>query len=372
MPINNNVVNLSDTNQGSFIENRRKIKEQFAQNNLKYALNEFYNQQKEFQQTMTNMVNAFSEIEKKLPEENKTLLSELLAPYRILATNLFHKPTGDIEKDVMHIIQVINNKNKKFKDALSAIADSAANLLTFHQFLAKCEQDKPLATEIKQQLNCKSWLSVQAAIDQPFQHLPKCELLLKTLKKSLIVESPASASDEVNVTIDYLVPQIKIINDNIDNFLFLDKIQKLLLKLLADLEIKKANCADDSANEIDQLAECITCVRECINAGKLNVIQGEQDIFSLFQGTLELLQGVEQRYTKFSAAQSKGAYPSPLSYAMATGTYLFSLPASFFHKTSDQQPIAEPIAALQDMIKELKDMVEIVDTLKNIQESKRI
>lgn len=359
---------ISDNNV--FTENREKIKLFFDNNRLKNAIGEFYRVQLNFHFNMANMVNAFTKAKNKLSVEQEYLLTELLAPYRILINNPFDEPTGDDEKDFLHIMTVINKQNEQFKNALLAILNSVCNLESFNGFLKQCQQDEQLVNYIKEQLNCKSWLNVQGSVDHPFQNLIKYELLVKAILKSL-VEGGCTPTENIlknlNESLDYLVPEITHINDNKEIIVLLNKIHRVLESLLADVLLKKKVSSQEKTDPIS-LKERLEFVLVCVQTGKNKVIQNSQDICSLYQGLLELLKDIESRALTLET-QSKYTLSTVTKYAVSTSYYMLSLPWLLFGAQDSQNfKRLNPLSDLQKIINELEQTLEQTEALKDVHE----
>lgn len=372
MRSNLNTTIEDETNQNNtFSENREKIKFFFENSHLKNSIREFYQVQNEFHQNMANLVNGFNEVKSLLPIEYRYLLVELLTPYRILSKNLFHEPTGDVEKDIAHIMRVINMQNDQFKKAISALLNSVSNLGTFNNLLKECQQDEELVNQIKEQLNCRSWLNVQSHVDHPFQNLLRYEFLLKTIQKHLI-EGGCSPSENVledlESSLNYLVPEVKNINDCREIIVLLNSIDRVLGNLLANAKLKEEDLNNEKTNSIS-LKDQIESVMICVKTGKTNIIQGKQDILSLYEGLLELLKDVLNNYSETIEAKSKYSLTDTATAVASKGFYILSLPMSLFGAKDNQRfkPL-DPLSELRAIIKELKDTLEQTEALKAIQE----
>lgn len=360
----------TERQSNNFVENREKIRRFYEHNPLQHAIREFYQVQHDFHKNMANMVKAFVNVKRETMLDNRYLLTELLAPYQILAKNLFHHPTGNVEKDILHILEVINIQNEEFRMALLALLNSIANLGAFNNLLKECQQDKQLIEIIKQEFNCRSILTIQSYIDSPFQNLIRYETLLTMIQKHLIeagFEPEENMIENLNNSIQYLVPEVQNINDSREVILLLNKLERMLGNLLAEVILKHLENQDK--NEKLTLKEQIEAIMVSLKTGKTNIIQGDQDILSLFEALHDLLKNLEKNLTPEVGAASRFNLAAAKDYALSAGSYLLSIPASFFGEQDNKKSLyLDPISELKACIKELNEVIEQTEALKNVQE----
>lgn len=348
----------------------------FEHNDLKCTVEEIYKVQQHFHRNMLNMVHAFEKIKFQLPEKSQRLLDELLISYKTLSANLFSEPSGDLEKDIIHIIEVINKQNEKFQVALSAFFESIANLDIFNDFLKQYEKEQQFVIEIKKLINNQSWLNVQLYVNQPLQNLTQCKLLVEKLKKHLL-ESGCNESilDKTDDSYNHIVEEVKRINDYKETIALLNKIYQTLTHLLAD-EISKVESTIPNKSETDleclqseqtPLIKHIETAMISTKKGITKIINGTQDVLSLHRGLLDLLTFINNAYPKkhtfFSASQ-----------CLATKSYqLFAYPFSILTmKEAEKNPrlgeqlkinLTDPHEQLNQIIIELSNEIKQAESL---------
>lgn len=280
----------------SYQENRKRVGLFFETKDLRNLLKEFFSVQKTFHTKMHNMVMAFRDESGRLSDEQQKMLEKLLYPYGILIANPFEEtPTGDIEKDVMHILSVINERNAHFAKILPAMLLATVNMQDFNAFLEAIKTDAALKTALLDGIKSKSWLDLQGHVDMPRQNLMRYDLLLNAIRKEL-EKAGCHPTEPVlaNImdAISFIMPELKYINKHRKTLQYLGEIDALL-DALAKIETLQGCVTEEDKRSHFIFPEKVRHIRTYIDESMLEIAKGKADIIEILKAllkTLELLQ----------------------------------------------------------------------------------
>lgn len=280
----------------TYQENRKRVGLFFETKDLRNVLKEFFTVQNTFHTKMHNMVMAFRDESDRLTDEQQKMLEKLLYPYGILIANPFEEtPTGDIEKDVMHILSVINARNTHFAKILPAMLLATVNMQDFNAFLEVIKTNAVLKTALLAGIKSKSWLDLQGHVDMPRQNLMRYDLLLNAIRKELEkAECPSTEPVLMNImdAISFIMPELKYINKHRKTLQYLGEFDALL-DSLAKLETLQGCVTEEDKRSHFLFPEKVRHIRTYIDESMLDIAKGKGDIIEILKAlhkTLELLQ----------------------------------------------------------------------------------
>lgn len=199
-----------------------------------------------------------------------------------------------------------------------------------------------------------SLLSEKDIIDDQYLHDPEIQ--------NVFLNISALPSDvelkKVIGCIDHVVPEVKNINANKEIISLLDNVIDTLHDLLAD-EIQRFDAMTDygvrySHQDNDFFKDHLEFIIATTISGKENVIRQDQDICSLYNGLISLLEGLQERY------QAR-----ELSKSMLMNAYKYISSYSFF------SPRETPEISIGHLITQLKTTLEGTEALQELIQKKR-
>jgi hypothetical protein len=349
-----------------FLQSRDKIQYLAAHPLLRQKVEEFYRVQKEFHLSMSNLVTTLSELSKEIENPEEYPLENLLKPYRALVENPFHEtPSGDLETDIDHIIQVINGQNSEFKRALIALNKCIVDKQQMNKLMSYLKDKSEVTQKIQEKLGCNSWMMVQGQTDKPFQLLTRYELLLNAIHKTLIdshCESIESTLRGLMTSVEFLVPEVKKINENLNVIMMLNNIEHTLSAMLKADKVQKTLTESDIS-----LAGKIEFVIDCVRTGKQNILADQQDIHLLYKALYELLIDIDEHFSTLA----KGGIMSYLSREAVYNGYSALYGTIFRWRSTDTDNPFDPAVELKSIMNDLKLFIERIEALKSIYEKNK-
>lgn len=357
--------------KNKFSENRERIRRLFDNKLLKDTIDEFFSVQRKFHQDIYKLVSAFK-IGSFLPADRKDDLTEFLAPYRILSKNIFNGVSDEAERSIENITSVINPDNESFKQALSALLNSVANVNLFKKFFQECTKDKDIAAFLKTQLG--SELYIHGYIDLPFQNLMRYELLLRAIKKILDAGGDPlmkSFSTSISQSLEYLTPEIERINEHREPILLLNKIQRALIALLTDFvhDIGVAEKAKQANIDLQLLKPKIEVIHSFIENRKSDIISKQQTVEQAYEGTLEILRELLSHFNQLPAdTGTTNTMGNAAYYVASTSYYLLTYPLTMFSQSQPNQKMKslDALTRLQEVFDELENTIEQTNALRDV------
>lgn len=347
-----------------FLQNREKIQYLLIYPTLRKKVDEFYKVQREFHLSMSNLVAALSELSKEIDDKNEYPIEQLLLPYKTLVTNPFHEaPTGNLEEDIDHIIKVVNDQNNEFKHALIALKKCIVNKTQMNKLMEYLKSNPEISQKIQAQLGETSWMMVEGQADKPFQLLMRYELLLNAIHTTLLMsrcKNIESILRGLMSSVEFLVPEVKQINDHLGTIMVLNNIEHTMKALLTFDKVKNALPIKTNEGEIT-IKTKIEFIVDCARTGKKNILANEQDIHLLYKVLLELLIEIDAQLTLLAPS-------GVMSYLTREAAYngYSALYATFFGSSEDdsKKPF-DPTVEIKAIIAKLKVSVEQIEIIKH-------
>jgi hypothetical protein len=347
---------------------RENIKNFFETEKLRRQVQEFFEVQRSFHAKMNNLMQACRDVYGHLSEEQQVMLERMLSPYGVLIANPFEEQaTGDLELDITHIFGVINERNHHFNRTLPALMMSAANLYDFNKLLMNIKMDKSLAKIMMDGIKSKNWSDVESHVSLPFQNLMRYDLLLTTIKKTL-VDAGYTATEpvlsKIMDVISYIIPELKYINEHRETLVQFNEVDALVVAL-GNMEVLRGFVTkEDEARKLC-FADKVTTVRLYISEARTNIAKGNVDVLQELQGLQLLLDGLYEGIDELLQKEKNSYYA--LVYNGVTTAVNFS--ASFFRSTDlIPMPVRDPREQLRDVIEKLKCQYEQAELIRKMEQ----
>lgn len=352
-----------------FIVRQKNIKNFFETENLRKQIKEFFEVQRSFHVKMNNLMQACRDVSGQLSEEQQQSLQTLLAPYGVLVANPFEEvATGDLEVDITHIFGVINERNRHFNKTLPALMLSAANLYDFNKLLAAMRENEKISTIMKETIQTKSWMDVESHVAMPFQNLMRYDLLLTTMRKTLVKAGYAPDEpllENIMNVIAFIVPELKYINEYRETLVQLNEIDALVVVLAKMEALQRSLTAEDEAVGLE-FTDKVNTVRTYISMARTNISKGDVDVLVLLKDLLQLLtflsKGVLQTLRNEKNSYYVWAYQNISSVVNYSGTF-------FGNDKLLHVPEKDPREKLMDLIKSLKIQCDQVELIRKMQQA---
>jgi len=336
---------------------------------LRYLIEEFYQVQRIFHDNMAKVVKILEENPPPRFQAREKVFQQMLQPFKILARNPFNdKSCGNDVEDITHIMQVINQQNVKFREALYAMTEVIANADFARNVMMEIIKNNQSMEAIQKELGCNNWKVVCGYLDQPRQNLFRYILILESIQRQLHKTTTVETIDKLHrftqsikaFTLEPL-QEFKTKVNSIDynrNFITILTRAEYALRILLSLDYVKKEQKLQNINFT--LTHRIDAVLDCIFTGKKNIIEGRQDIDLLCKVCVEFFQEIIAEND--ALLKKHRANMSYLSYARnLVSATLFS---------SDTTTTINPQLELQDVIKELND-AQFIDAARDLEEKKQ-
>jgi len=202
-------------------------------------------------------------------------------------------------------------------------------------------------------------------VDQPFQNLMRYELLLKAIQKELINAGyvpTEDASDLIMQSIENIVPEVKNINKYKEVVHELNKIDAVLLDLIA-LEVSADFLSEIEESDKNEKIKHLEAVHFVVMNEKNKIAQGDgDDVHDFFKALLGLLREMDSKYVVKSGMVSRY-----MSYT-ASGAYymLATVPSSLFSSSSVTTQQVSPVERLRNCILELEVTIQQTEVIREL------
>jgi hypothetical protein len=161
-------------------------------------------------------------------------------------------------------------------------------------------------------------------------------------------------------SVEFLVPEVKKINENLDTIMLLNNIEHILVAMMKFDKVQKASSL--VSNNQASIAAKMQAVIDCVVTAKRNILDNEQDAYVLYKALVELLTEIT---TEFKALPSGGI----MSYLSRESVYkgYSSLYGAFFGwGDADEQKTFDPLVELELIIKKMSTAIGQIEDLRNI------
>lgn len=346
----------------SYQENRKRVGLFFETRDLRNLIKEFFAVQKTFHTKMHNMVMAFRDESGRLSDEQQKMLEKLLYPYGILIANPFEEtPTGDIEKDVMHILSVINARNEHFAKILPAMLLATVNMQDFNAFLEAIKTNEVVKAALLQGIKSTSWLDLQGHVDMPRQNLMRYDLLLNAIRKEL-EKAGCLATEPVLVNImdaiSFIMPELKYINKHRKTLQYLGEIDALL-DALAKIETLQGCVTEDDKRGQFVFPEKVRHVRVYIDESMLEIAKGKADIIEIFKALKTALELLQEGLAETLAKERESYYVQGYRYLVGISATVFG------ENTVFAKPELDPREKLPLQLKDMEMKIRTLEAARN-------
>ena len=342
----------------AFNKNRARIGYFFETQHLRNLLKEFFAVQHSFHSKMHHMMMAFHDQSGNLSEEQQQLLEKLLYPYGILIANPFEEnPTGDIEKDVTHILGIINARNEHFSKILAAMFLATANMPNFNLFLQQLMLNTAVKSDLLEGIHSKSWQDMEGHVALPCQNLMRYRLLLDQIRKELVsagCESVEPVLMNIMNAITYIMPELKYINEHRDTLQYLNDIDALLVSLIKIEALQGCVTENDNAHGFP-FPEKVDCVRKFIDRSILEIANGKGDVIEMLKALQVALETLQEGTGDSLASERSTYYSQGYHLLIGISATMFGENTVFAKPDLDpREKLPIEIAKLQLKIRELE------------------